>query len=60
MKDDKLHKVTYDHTLVNLLVSAGELTKEEARNHPRKNILMNALGINDPVEIDIFDCNMEI
>ena len=30
MKDNKLHKVTYDHTLVNLLVSAGELTKEEA------------------------------
>lgn len=60
MKDNKLHKVTYDHTLVNLLVSAGELTKEEARNHPRKNILMNALGINDPVEIDIFDCNMEV
>jgi len=60
VKDDALHKVTYDHTLVNLLVTAGELTKEEARNHPRKNILMNALGINDPVEIDIFDCNMEI
>ncbi len=60
IKDEGLHKVTYDHTLVNLLVTAGELTKEEARNHPRKNILMNALGINDPVEIDIFDCNMEI
>ena len=60
MKNDKLHKVTYDHTLVNLLVSAGELTAEEARNHPKKNILMNALGINDPVEIDIFDCNMDI
>ena len=29
MKDQKLHKVTYDHTLVNLLVSAGELTKED-------------------------------
>lgn len=60
IKDNALHKVTYDHTLVNLLVTAGELTKEEARNHPRKNILMNALGINDPVEIDIFDCNMGI
>ncbi len=60
MKDEKLHKVTYDHTLVNLLVSAGELTQEEAKNHPKKNILMNALGINDPVEIDIFDCNMDI
>ena len=28
VKDKKLHKITYDHTLVNLLVSAGELTKE--------------------------------
>ncbi len=60
MKDGALHKVTYDHTLVNLLVSAGELTKEEAQNHPRKNILMNALGINDPINIDIFDCSMDI
>lgn len=60
VKDSKLHKVTYDHTLVNLLVSAGELTEEEAKNHPRKNILMNALGINDPIDIDIFDCSMDI
>ena len=60
MKNKKLHKVTYDHTLVNLLVSAGELTEEEAKNHPKKNILMNALGINDPVEIDVFDCSMDI
>ncbi len=60
MKDEKLHKVTYDHTLVNLLVSAGELTKEEAKEHPKKNVLMKALGANDPIEIDIFDCDMDI
>ena len=60
IKDSVLHKVTKDHTLVNLLKDAGELTEEEAKNHPKKNILMNALGINDPIEIDIFDCNMEI
>ena len=60
VKDKELHKVTYDHTLVNLLVTAGELTLEEAEHHPRKNILMNALGINDPIDIDIFDCSMEI
>jgi len=60
MKDSKIHKVTHDHTLVNLLITAGELTEEEARNHPRKNILMNALGINDPIDIDIFDCSMQI
>jgi len=38
MKNDKLHKVTYDHTLVNLLLKAGELTEEEAKDHPKKNV----------------------
>lgn len=60
MKDDKLHKVTYDHTLVNLLVSAGELTKEEATNHPKKNVLMKALGASLEIDVDIFDCDMDI
>lgn len=55
IKKNKLHKVTKDHTLVNLLVSTGELTKEEAKYHPRKNVLMRALGANNPIEIDIFD-----
>ena len=59
-KNGNLHKITYDHTLVNLLVSAGELTEEEAKNHPRKNVLMKALGANDPIEADIFDCDMDI
>ncbi len=60
MKDGKLHKVTYDHTLVNLLVSAGELTKEEAKDHPKKNVLMKALGASTQVDVDIFDCDMDI
>lgn len=60
MKDNKLHKVTYDHTLVNLLVSAGELTKEEASVHPKKNVLMKALGASTEIDVDIFDCDMEI
>lgn len=55
IKNDKLHKITKDHTLVNLLVSTGELTEEEAKYHPRKNVLMRALGANNPIEIDIFD-----
>ena len=55
LKNGKLHKVTKDHTLVNLLVSTGELTAEQAKFHPRKNLLTRALGANDPIEIDIFD-----
>ena len=60
IKKNKLHKITIDHTLVNYLVLAGEITSEEAANHPRKNILMKALGANDPIEGDIFDCDMDI
>ena len=54
IKNDKMHKITKDHTLVNLLVSTGELTPEQAKFHPRKNLLARALGANDPIEIDIF------
>ena len=60
IKDSEIHKVTYDHTLVNLLVSAGELTKEEAKDHPKKNVLMKALGASLHVDVDIFDCVMDI
>ena len=59
MKDKVLYKVTKDHTLVNLLVETGELTKEEAINHPRKNVLMRALGANNPIDVDIFDVDMK-
>ena len=60
IKNHKLTKVTKDHTLVNLLVSTGELTPEEAKYHPRKNVLMRALGANNPIEIDIFDVEANI
>ena len=60
IKKNKLHKVTKDHTLVNLLVSTGELTQEEAKYHPRKNVLMRALGANNPIDIDIFDVETKI
>ena len=60
LKNGRLHKVTKDHTLVNLLVEAGDLTLEEARNHPKKNVLMKALGAAPKVEIDIFEVEKTI
>ena len=55
LKENKLHKVTKDHTLVSLLVQAGDLTEEEAKYHPKKNVLMKALGATEKCELDIFD-----
>ena len=60
IKKGKLYKITSDHTLVNLLVKSGELTEEEAKNHPRKNVLMRALGANMTVEMDIFDVETDV
>ena len=60
LKNKELHKVTVDHSLVNLLVEAGEITEVEAKDHPRKNVLMKALGASDKVEPDIFDCDLDI
>lgn len=59
-KNKKLHKITVDHTLVNLLLKSGELTEDEARNHPKKNVLMKALGANTNVEMDIFNVELDI
>lgn len=59
-KDKILHKITTDHTLVNLLVKSGELTEEEAKDHPRKNVLMRALGANTTVEMDVFDVETDV
>lgn len=60
IKNHVLHKVTKDHTLVNLLVETGELTEEEAQFHPKKNVLMRALGASPKQELDIFDVNTDI
>ncbi len=59
-KDSQIHKITTDHTLVNLLVKSGEITEEEAKDHPRKNVLMKALGATTTVEMDIFDVETDV
>lgn len=58
MKNNKIHKVTKDHTLVNLLVAAGNISIDEAKNHPQKNVLMKALGASEKAEMDIFDVDI--
>lgn len=60
LKDHHLHKITKDHTLVNLLVESGDLTPEEAINHPKKNVLMKALGAAEKQELDIFDVDPSV
>jgi serine/threonine protein phosphatase PrpC len=54
-----LHLLTQDHSLVNELLQKGELTPEEAENHPRRNILTRALGINEKPQIDVLNLSVQ-
>jgi protein phosphatase len=54
-RDGQIVFQTRDHSLVNDLLKAGEITEEEARNHPRKNIITRAMQPNSRrVKADIF------
>jgi protein phosphatase len=53
-----LRQVTMDHSLVEELVRAGELKREESRYHPQKNIITRALGVSKTVEPDYFMLEM--
>lgn len=57
-KKGKLYKVTKDHTLVNILLESGEITENDAKTHPQKNVLMKALGAAEAIEMDIFEVVM--
>jgi PPM family protein phosphatase len=48
-----LHQLTEDHSLVNELVRSGQISKEDAEHHPRKNVLLKALGTESNVSMDI-------
>ncbi len=54
LSDRELKQITSDHSLVQALVDCGDITPEEARVHPKKNVITRALGIDDSVRCDVF------
>ena len=52
LRHDRLRRVTVDHSYVQELVSTGHISEDEARTHPRRNIITRALGIEPEVKVD--------
>ena len=52
-------QLTEDHSLVQLMVKKGELTREQARFYPGKNLITRAIGTETVVEPDIYHCKVE-
>jgi PPM family protein phosphatase len=51
---DGVEQITRDHSLVQRLIELGQLTEDEAAEHPQKNVLYRALGQNETLEVDIW------
>lgn len=49
----RIEQLTEDHSLVNELLRNGQITREEADHHPRRNVLTRALGTESGIEVDV-------
>ena len=58
LRSGKLRQLSVDHSYVQELVTEGLLTVDEARTHPRRNIVTRALGIDEQVSVDTWTIPM--
>ena len=54
---NKIRQITHDHSFVAELVRRGAITPEEAKTHPRRNLITRAIGTETRVSADIFTCD---
>lgn len=47
-----IEQLTVDHSVVQELLESGKITEQQARNHPNKNIITSALGVEPEIRID--------
>ena len=51
-RDGLLRQITTDHSMVQELLTAGEITKDEMLSHPQRNLLTRAVGVDEVLEVD--------
>ena len=52
VNDNAITQITRDHTMVQYLVDTGEITTEEAKNHPKKHLITRALGVQETIDVE--------
>lgn len=55
VSDGQLIKLTHDHSVVQEMIDRGQLTRAQARRHPRKNLITRAIGGGSVVRSDVFE-----
>jgi serine/threonine protein phosphatase PrpC len=59
INENKIEQVTKDHSMVEVMVQNGQLTKEQAREHPSRNIITMALGPDEDILPSCYECSIE-
>lgn len=54
IRKEFMRRITRDHSYVQTLIEDGKITKEEAFNHPKRNMITKALGCMEKVEPDVY------
>ena len=58
LRNDEIIQITEDHTYVHQLVRERKISEEEAKKHPKRNVITRALGIEENVLVDIFEIEL--
>ena len=58
-REQAMYQITRDHSYVETLVECGAITREEARSHPRRNVITRALGVEPEVEADYYEFTLQ-
>lgn len=59
LKNGKIFQITTDHSIVQDLLDKGKITSEQALNHPNKNIITRAVGVDKNIEIDFDQIDLD-
>lgn len=59
IRGGKIHPLTEDHSLVQEMIRNGGITREQARDHPHRNVLTRALGTDPLVDVDLIRTGLE-
>jgi serine/threonine protein phosphatase PrpC len=53
IRDDHILQLTHDHSVIEEMIAEGLIGREEARDHPQKNVITRALGMGPQIEVDV-------
>lgn len=58
-RKDSIEQITRDHSFVQFLMEQGKITEEEINNHPKKNMLIRAVGVEKELDVDYYEVTLD-